>query len=70
MAWRLDWLGQKLFNKSRKLTKQTAASAITKSNYSNAKIKNDLNYKFKPISESIKDNSILFLKDFNNFDFS
>ncbi|WP_452222330.1 NAD-dependent epimerase/dehydratase family protein [Lacinutrix salivirga] len=63
MAWRLDWLKQKLTGKSRKLTKQTANSARSKSEFDNSKVKTALNYTFIPVEKSIKDTSALFLKD-------
>lgn len=63
IAWRLDWLKHKLFGTRRSLTKQSAKSAISISKYDNAKIKNDLDFTFKPIEKSINEICQLYLKD-------
>ncbi|EGV42206.1 NAD-dependent epimerase/dehydratase family protein [Bizionia argentinensis JUB59] len=53
IVWRLDWLKHKLTGKPRKLVKHMVKSTQNKVVYDNTKIKNQLNYKFTPISESI-----------------
>tara|TARA_R110002049_G_scaffold37208_1_gene117474 strand:+ start:40462 stop:41472 length:1011 start_codon:yes stop_codon:yes gene_type:complete len=53
MAWRLDWLKHKLTGKRRLLTKNLAKALTTNSNYSNNKIKSELDFEFKPIDQSI-----------------
>jgi nucleoside-diphosphate-sugar epimerase len=63
LAWRLDWLQFKLLGKRRSLTKQTAKSAVSITKYENSKIKNALNFEFKPINQSIKEVSKLYLQD-------
>ncbi len=66
IAWRLDWLQFKLFGKRRQLSKQSAKSILSVSKYDNSKIRNTLNFEFKPIDESIKEVSQLYLKDINS----
>ncbi len=63
LAWRMDWLKHKLFNTRRSLSKQTAKSAVSITQYDNSKLKETLNFEFKSIDESIKDVSELYLKD-------
>ncbi len=63
IAWRLDWLKNKLTGKRRVLSKQTAVSAMSQSHYSNQKIVDDLIYNFKSIDESIETTTSFFLKD-------
>ena len=63
MAWRLDWLRHKLLGKRRSLSKQNAKSAVRIAKYDATKLKNDLDFKFKPIETSVEDVSDLFLKD-------
>ncbi|WP_458628546.1 SDR family oxidoreductase [Winogradskyella sp. PC D3.3] len=63
IGWRLDWLNHKLFGKRRNLSKQTAKSAVSITNYDASKIKNSLNLKFKSIDNSIEDVCQLFLKN-------
>ena len=53
IAWRLDWLKHKLTGKRRQLTKHLVQSLSTETNYNSNKIKETLNYKFKPIKETI-----------------
>ncbi|NNC45459.1 MAG: NAD-dependent epimerase/dehydratase family protein [Winogradskyella sp.] len=65
MAWRLDWLNHKLLGKRRKLSKHMAQSALSVSKYDNSKIRQYLNYDFKPIEQSISENCELLLKDLN-----
>jgi len=63
IVWRLDWFRSALRNKRRRLTKNASKSITTISNYSNIKIVNDLNYKFKTIDESIDQTCRFFLID-------
>ena len=53
VAWRLDWLNQKLFGKRRKLSRQLAKSISSKTVFDNSKVKSDLDFSFTPIDESI-----------------
>jgi nucleoside-diphosphate-sugar epimerase len=53
LAWRIDWLKNKITGKRRQLTKQIVNSLSTKKNYSSNKIKKALNYSFKNVNESI-----------------
>ncbi|OBQ57291.1 NAD-dependent epimerase/dehydratase family protein [Tamlana sp. s12] len=52
-AWRMDWLKHKLTGQKRQLTKHLAKTLDTEKNYSSAKIKTALNYKFKAVDTSI-----------------
>ncbi|MBU2927845.1 SDR family oxidoreductase [Winogradskyella psychrotolerans] len=63
IGWRLDWLNHKLFGSRRRLSKQTAKSAVSNTKYDASKIKNSINFEFKPIDTSIKEVSTLFLKN-------
>lgn len=62
LIWKLDWLKHKLTGKRRRLTKHLAKSLTTASNYSNAKIKSELNFEFKPVRQSITEVGYHFLK--------
>ena len=55
VAWRIFWLMGKLQGKKPLITKETARTATRKYSYSSAKIIRELNFKFTPIEESIKD---------------
>jgi nucleoside-diphosphate-sugar epimerase len=66
IAWRLDWLGFKLLGKRRSLSKQSAKSVTNVKKYDNSKLKNTINFEFKPISKAIKDVCELYLKDLKN----
>ncbi len=66
IAWRLDWLQFKLFGKRRRLSKQAAKSAVSIAKYDNSKLKNALNFEFKPIDQAINEISNLYLKDLNH----
>lgn len=63
IAWRLDWLNHKLLGKPRSLSKQVAKSATNISKYDASKLKNTLNFEFKPINTSIEEVSLLYLQD-------
>lgn len=63
IAWRLDWLNYFFKRKYRKLTKQMAKRVLTNSHYNSDKIKNDIQFEFKPIEKSIFEVCALFLKD-------
>ena len=62
LIWKLDWLTTKLTGKRRRLTKHIAKSLATKKYYNSDKVKNTLNYSFKPIDDSIKEMGSIFLK--------
>jgi nucleoside-diphosphate-sugar epimerase len=66
LAWRLDWLKHKLFKSRRSLSKQTSKSAVNISKYDNSKLKNELDFEFKPIDHSIKEICQLYLRDLKN----
>lgn len=61
IAWRLDWLKHKLTGKRRVLSKQTAKSTLTETNYSNKKIKEAIGFEFLPMDKSIEITSTYFL---------
>ena len=63
IAWRVDWLNYFFKRKYRKFTKQMAKSVLTNTKYNSDKIKNDLQFQFKPIEKSIVEACDLFLKD-------
>ena len=65
LAWRLDWLNHFIRRKRRKLPKQMAKSIAEKYYYSNKKVIADLDFKFKPVDESISETCQFFLKDFD-----
>lgn len=65
IGWRLDWLNHKLNGKRRKLSRQMAKSALSKTCYDASKIKKSLNFEFKPIDETIASVGTLFLIDVN-----
>lgn len=63
MGWRLDWLKHKLTGKRRRLSKQLVHTLNSKSVYDNTKLKNQLNYQFKPLEKSITEVASIFLKE-------
>lgn len=63
LGWRLDWLHQLLTGKRRRLSKQMTKSAKSITTYDASKLKNALDFQFKPMAISIKDTAKLFLND-------
>ena len=61
IAWRIEGVLSFLFGKKQNITKETAKSAMTKTHFSNEKIKQALNFEFIPIDQSITD-TISYLK--------
>ena len=55
IAWRVFWILGKLQRKKPLITKETARTATRIYSYSSNKIVKDLNFKFTPIEESIKE---------------
>ena len=55
IAWRIFWIFGKLQGKKPLITKETARTATRKYSYSSAKIIRELDFKFTPIEESIKE---------------
>ena len=66
IAWRIEWLKSKITNKRPLITRETASASMTNKSFSNKKIVNALNYKFIPISDSIKRYSQWFMQDHTN----
>lgn len=66
LGWRLDWLNRLLTGKRRRLSRQMTRSARNITKYDASKIKNALDFKFKPMQTSIEDTSQLFLDDLKN----
>lgn len=64
IAWRLEYLRNKLTGFTPLITKDTVSSANSISNYSNKKISDLLNFKFLPINESVKNVAKVFNSDF------
>ena len=46
-----------------RLTKETVRAAFSRTKYSNSKIKKAINYEFMSVEESVKQNSLLFMRD-------
>lgn len=65
IGWRLDWLHHLLTGKRRRLSKQMTKSARSITTYDASKLKNALNFEFKPMADSIKETCHLFLEDIN-----
>ncbi len=55
LAWRAAWLQAKITGKQALITKESAQTAHKKLQYDNTKIRSLLDFKFKPVDESIKE---------------
>ncbi len=55
IAWRIFWIIGKVQGKKPLITKETARTATRKYSYSSAKIIRELDFKFTPIEESVKE---------------
>jgi nucleoside-diphosphate-sugar epimerase len=63
IVWRLGWLGYMLFGKVPFITKESARTAMFKSQFSNEKVKKTLDFSFIPLPAAIKHACDCFLKD-------
>jgi dihydroflavonol-4-reductase len=63
MGWRLDWLNRLFTGKRRRLSKNMTKSARSIKTYDASKLKDTLDFTFKPMSVSLKENAELFLND-------
>lgn len=63
LGWRIDWLMHKLKGTRRKLSKQMAKTAVTKTIYDNSKLRNALEFEFLPMDASIEKTGNYFLND-------
>ena len=66
IAWRLEFVKSILFNQKPIITKQSAITAHKKLEYSNKKILDKIDFKFKTIEQSIKEIAEIYLKDKKN----
>lgn len=62
IAWRTEWLKSKLTGKQAIITRETARYTQMDYEYDNSKVKEALNYKFRPIEETIKEVAPLYLE--------
>lgn len=63
IGWRVDWLLYHIKLQShRKLTKRIAQTLRTDNTYDATKITSVLNYKFKPLDQTLKENCALYLE--------
>jgi nucleoside-diphosphate-sugar epimerase len=63
LAWRLEGIRSFITLKTPLLTKETANSAMTDGAYSNEKIKNEIDFQFTPIEQTIKKYCNWFIAD-------
>ena len=63
VAWRLEAIRSFITSKTPLLTKETANSAMTDGAYSNEKIKNEIDFQFTPIEQTIKKYCNWFIAD-------
>ena len=63
VAWRMFWLMGKLQGKKPLITKETARTATRKYSYSSKKIMEELDFKFTPIQDSIKEICNIYLTE-------
>lgn len=63
VGWRLDWLRHTLLGKRRRLSKQMATSAISKTVYDNSKLKQTLDFELIPLDDSIEKVCHFFMED-------
>lgn len=63
LVWRVEWLRSVLFKSKPLVTKETARSSRGKYYYSSEKVKQKLNFTFRPLASSIKTFSQVFLQD-------
>ncbi len=63
VAWRIFWLMGKLQGKKPLITKETARTATRKYSYSSKKIMEELDFKFTPIQDSIKEICNIYLTE-------
>lgn len=63
IGWRINWLLSKFSGKKPMITKQSANSSHNSYHYSNNKIKEAIDYQFRPLEETIKKACYNYLKD-------
>ncbi len=63
LGWRLDWLNHKIRGQRRKLSRQMAKTALSKTMYDNSKLKNTIGFQFTSIDDSISKVGEYFLED-------
>ncbi len=61
-AWRAEWVRAKIMQQPPRITRETSRSAAGKSYYSNSKITKLFEFKFIPISQSIREVAIEYLR--------
>jgi len=64
LAWRWEWLKSKLTGKAPLVTKETAATALDKNYYRNEKVREELDFKFRPLKESVREIASFYRQDF------
>ena len=65
IAWRVNKLFNSITGKPPLITRDTALAGQKKIFFSNDKIRKQLNFKFMPVEQSVKDTCKLLLLDFS-----
>lgn len=63
IAWRVFWLIGKIKGKKPLITKETARTSTRKYSYSSAKIINELNFRFTPVEQSVKEICDIYMNE-------
>lgn len=63
IAWRWEWLKSKLTGKAPLVTKETAATALDQNYYQNHKVREELNFQFRPLAKSIIEIASFYQQD-------
>lgn len=66
LASKLDWLRSIITNSKRKISSDTISAGVSRNFYSNIKIKETLNFEFRPFTQTIKDCAEIYLKQMWN----
>jgi len=62
IAWRLERLRSMAFNQPPRLTKENVLASLDKKYFSNQKIKDTLNFEFRPVRQTIEDIAAIYSK--------
>lgn len=62
VAWRMEWLKSRLSGSEPLITRETARYTQMDYRYSNQKVKEALNFEFRPVEETINETAPLYLK--------
>jgi nucleoside-diphosphate-sugar epimerase len=62
VAWRMEWLKEKILGSEPVVTKESARSSVSGFYYDNAKSRSVFNFQYRPLEQTVRETAAQFLE--------